>query len=227
MDVDALIKRAKAGDAHAFNRLVESHQTLAFNVARQHLSDEDALDACQDAMLKAWNAISRFQGNAVAFKSWLLHVVVNSCRDRGRYVNRRPSVPIEVERDGETYVLPLPDPGQTPDEYAMVGDLGRLLEWAIGHLPEEQRTVVVLDHVGFSYAEIAETLDIKNGTVKSRLNRARVMLRDILRDERGRHLRAELNSGEPDGDELISGEPNNSEREVEPTERSQRSQEIP
>ena len=108
MDVDALIERAKAGDAHAFNRLVESYQTLAFNVARQHLSDEDALDACQDAMLKAWSAISRFQGNAAAFKSWLLRVVVNSCRDRGRYVNRRPSVPIEVERDGETYVLPPP-----------------------------------------------------------------------------------------------------------------------
>ena len=92
----------------------------------------------------------------------------------------------------------------------MVGDLGHLLEWAIGHLPEEQRTVVVLDHVGFSYAEIAETLDIKNGTVKSRLNRARVMLRDILRDERERHLRGVSHSGD---------------REVEPTERSQRSQE--
>jgi len=188
MEVERWIDAAKQGDLGAFNRLVGLHQGLLYGIAYRQLGNaDDALDACQEALFSAWRAMARFEGGAAKFRAWLLRILVNACRDRQRLEGRKQELPLALEYDGEVFEMELPDPGQTPEAYAEVGDLRALLEGAIGQLPEEQRTVVLLDHAGLDYAAIAEILGIEVGTVKSRLSRARGRLRDILG---GRELQA-------------------------------------
>jgi len=165
---------------------VDYHQSLAYHVAYHHLGNrDDALDACQEAMLAAWRALQGFRGDADNFRRWLVKIVVNSCHDRQRYERRRPHVPIEVDDDGERRVLPLPDLGESPESYAERGDLRTLLEQALSRLSEDHRTVILLDHTGHSYAEMANILDVEVGTVKSRLCRARAHMRDMLTGRTG------------------------------------------
>lgn len=181
MNPDQWLTEASRGDVTAFNRLVDYHQSMAYHIAFHHLGDaDDALDACQEAMVSAWHAMPRFEGDLAGFRAWLARIVVNQCRDYLRYDRRRPRSPLEVQDDDGWRTLPLPDPGESPESYAERADQRQLLEHAIGRLSEDHRTVVLLDHVGFSYAEIATIVGIETGTVKSRLSRARARLRDIL-----------------------------------------------
>jgi hypothetical protein len=110
----------------------------------------------------------------------LARIVVNACRDRQRYERRRPSTPLEPESDDGYQRLPLPDSGESPEHFAERADQRKMLEYALGQLSDEHRIVVLLDHVGFNYADISSILGIEVGTVKSRLSRARSRLRDIL-----------------------------------------------
>jgi RNA polymerase sigma-70 factor, ECF subfamily len=179
--LDDLVAAARRGDARAFNGLVDHHQPVAYHVAVLHLGNaDDALDACQEAMLSAWRAISSFRGDGAAFRAWLLAIVANTCHDRQRYAARRPTVPLDPDATGDGLPLPLPDPGQSPEDYAASADLAALLAAALARLSDEHRMIVLLDHVGLSYAEIAVALGVEVGTVKSRLSRARARLRDIL-----------------------------------------------
>jgi|GEM_PF-701596 len=181
MTVEGWIEAAKNGDANAFNHLVTFYQATAYHVAYYQVGNEDdALDACQEAMLSAWRAMPRFEGNEDGFRAWLMRIVVNACRDRLRYEKRRPQVPIETERDGDRRVLPIPAPGQTPQEYAENSDVRSLLEQCLAQLSDDHREVILLDQSGLSYSEIAATLDIEIGTVKSRLSRARAAMRLLL-----------------------------------------------
>jgi len=177
-----VLARARAGDSVAFEQMVEAHERLIFHIAREQLHGdiEMAQDACQEAILSAWQALGRFVGSPKDFKSWLCRIVVNAARDRLRHEKRRPHGSLEHELDGLPKELQLPAKGQTPQEYAENADLGRLLEAALSTLPVAQREVVVLDHAGFDYAEIAEALTIPIGTVRSRLHRARARMRDFL-----------------------------------------------
>lgn len=184
MTADRWLAAAQEGDAAAFNHLVAHFQATAYQVAFYHTANaDDALDACQEAMLSAWRALPRFEGDVDGFRAWLLRIVVNACRDRIRYERRRPHGPIEVERDGELRALPLPAHGQTPEEYAENNDLRALLEACLARLSDDHRTVILLDQSGLSYPEIADTLDIEVGTVKSRLSRARAAMRELLTSE--------------------------------------------
>ncbi len=188
VDPERWLADAIKGDATAFNRLVDYHQSMAYHVAYHQLGNADgALDACQDAMISAWRAIGRFEGNLAGFRAWLARIVVNACRDQIRYERRRPTAPLEVPSDdGDDYVLPLPDSTESPEEHALRQDHSRALERALGLLTDEHREVVLLDHSGFSYAEIAGILGVEVGTVKSRLSRARARMRDLL-TESGLH----------------------------------------
>lgn len=180
MDDDGhLAGRAARGDVAAFNRLVERYQNLAYSVARRALGDpEAAADATQDAFLAAYNAVGAFRGGS--FKAWLMRIVTNACHDAGRRMARRPAVSLDSMTDesgGEKFV----DTSPLPEELSLRAELVAHIEQALLELPFEQRTVVILaDLHGLSYEEVAEATGVPIGTVRSRLNRGRLQLRDRL-----------------------------------------------
>jgi RNA polymerase sigma-70 factor (ECF subfamily) len=174
------IEAAKTGNLSAFNQLVMLHQGLAYNVAYRIMGDADgAADATQEAFIKAFRSLDQYQGGA--FKSWLMRIVTNTCYDQLRYQKRRPTQGLETE-DVETEYQPhLIDPTEQPEETVTRHELTDMLQAAINALPPDQRSVVILSDVeGFSYQEIADIVEVSLGTVKSRLNRARTKLRDLL-----------------------------------------------
>lgn len=179
MDEAELATSAGRGDVAAFNRLVEQYQALAYSVAYRALGDpEAAADATQDAFLAAYNGIGGFRGGS--FKAWLLRIVTNACHDAGRKVARRPSTSLDAIVElpgGDTFV----DPAPLPEDESLRAELVRQIEECLLDLPFEQRAVVILaDMHGLSYDEIAEATGASLGTVKSRLNRGRLHLRDRL-----------------------------------------------
>lgn len=183
MDEVRTIQEAQKGSIAAFNRLVMTYQGLAYNVAYRVMGHPDgAADACQDAFLKAYNAIGQYKGGS--FKSWLMRIVTNVCYDQLRYKKRRPATSLEnmTEEEGaEEHNPHLISQDEPPEDHALRGELNDLLQLGITQLPEDQRIVLILSDVqGFSYQEIAEVIDQPLGTVKSRLSRGRRRLRDFL-----------------------------------------------
>jgi RNA polymerase sigma-70 factor (ECF subfamily) len=184
MDEAQIIKQAQKGSVAAFNQLIMAHQGTAYNVAYRITGNQEAAaDACQDAFLKAYNAINQHRGGS--FKSWLMRIVTNACYDHLRYKSRRPADSLEeiTENPGPDSVKLVSDQ-ERPEEHILRDELNDLLQFGINQLPEEQRVVLVLNDVqGFSYQEIAEIIDQPLGTVKSRLSRARRRLRDYLLEQ--------------------------------------------
>jgi len=183
MNESEVIQAAQKGDLSAFNRLVMAHQGLAYNVAYRLMGDADAAaDATQEAFIKAFKSIEQYRGGS--FKSWLLRIVSTTCYAQFRYHKRRPSEPLENENTERDYAPHLVDRSERPEEAAMRRELGDMLQQAMHRLPPDQRLVLILsDAEGFSYQEIAEATNLALGTVKSRLNRARAKLRDILLEQ--------------------------------------------
>jgi RNA polymerase sigma-70 factor (ECF subfamily) len=179
MDEAALIAAAQGGDRDAFNDLVVHYQGLAYNVAYRVLGDPDAAaDATQDAFLSAYRAIARFRGGS--FRSWLLRIVTNACYDQLRVKKRRPTVSLDADPELD-WAEWTEDDGEQPDEYAERSSLSQAIQRGLGTLPDNQRAVLVLSDIqGMAYKEIARTLGISLGTVKSRLNRGRAKLRDYM-----------------------------------------------
>lgn len=184
MDEQALIAKARKGDARAFNQLVLLYQSMAYNVAYRILSDPDAAaDATQDAFLSAFKAMRKFRGGS--FKAWLLRIVTNACYDQLRVKKRRPTSSLDdlpVETDHTQYLF---DPAEQPDEFVERRELNAMIQGGIATLPEDQRVVLILSDVqGLSYQEIAEIMGLSLGTVKSRLSRSRAKVRDHLVQQR-------------------------------------------
>jgi RNA polymerase sigma-70 factor (ECF subfamily) len=179
MDEPALVAAARGGDREAFNRLVVHYQSLAYNVAYRVLGDPDAAaDATQDAFISAYRAMPRFRGGS--FRSWLLRIVTNGCYDQLRVKKRRPTTSLDADPDLD-WAEWTEDDGERPEAYSERQDLGQAIQRGLEALPPEQRAVVVLSDIqGMAYSEIAETLGVSVGTVKSRLNRGRGKLRDLL-----------------------------------------------
>jgi RNA polymerase sigma-70 factor (ECF subfamily) len=168
MDPDELlVRRAQRGDRFAFEALVERHQDRLYTLAARVLgSREEAADAVQEALVRAWLALPKFRRDA-RFSTWLYRICVNAAHDaRSR---RRLSV---VEEP--------PEPADPHDRFAereLSGDLQR----ALNALDETYRVAVVLyDVLGCSYGEIAELTEVPEGTVKSRIFRGRTELAKLL-----------------------------------------------
>jgi RNA polymerase sigma-70 factor (ECF subfamily) len=180
MNEAAAIRAAQKGKLSAFNQLVLVHQRLAYNVAYRILNDTDlAADATQEAFIKAFKSINQYRGGT--FKSWLMRIVTNTCYDQLRYDQRRPTEALEPEDADGDYVPHLVDPTARPEDTTMRRELGEMLQASLTALPPDQRVVLILSDVeGFSYQEIADITDSNLGTVKSRLNRARAKLREVL-----------------------------------------------
>lgn len=181
-DEAALLAAAQRGDLPAFNQLVLHYQSLAYNIAYRLTGDADlSADATQDAFVKAFQRLSQYRGGS--FKSWLLRIVTNTCYDALRARKRRPTTPLESDEDDDDpeYDSRLIDNAERPDAYVMRQELAVVIQKAIGQLPPDQRTALVLSDVeGLDYQEIADATGAALGTVKSRLSRARAKVRDLL-----------------------------------------------
>jgi RNA polymerase sigma-70 factor (ECF subfamily) len=183
MDEQALVTAARRGDHQAFNKLILDYQTLVYNVAYRMLRDpEAAADATQEAFISAFRALRGFRGGS--FKAWLLRIVTNACYDQLRVTKRRPSSSLDdmvVEADHSPM---LKDDAESPEQYAVRQDLSRTIQKGLDQLPPDQKVTVILSDIqGLSYEEIAEATGVALGTVKSRLSRGRLRLRDYLQQQ--------------------------------------------
>ncbi|MGM9552888.1 MAG: RNA polymerase sigma factor [Faecousia sp.] len=177
-----IIRKAAAGSAEAFEALVLQYQTPIYNLCLRITGNpEDAADMTQESFLKAWRSLDSFHFEA-AFSTWLYRLASNTCLDFLRSTKRRRALSLTVEDEsGESQLLDLPDPAPTPEAALLTNEENALLSAAMGQLDPEQRRILTLRVVNdLSYTEIAAVLNIKEGTVKSRLARARENLRKKL-----------------------------------------------
>lgn len=178
------IDMARSGDLSAFNQLVLAYQDTAFRVAKSMVGDDlCAEDIVQSVFLAAYRQFDRLRGNH--FRAWLLKMTRNACIDELCRRKRHPSLALESpDTDGEVGNLSahVIDGGLTPEEALIQHETWNWIEDCLQRLPGSMREVVILiDIECFDYAETAQILGIPLGTVKSRLGRARVRLRDLMR----------------------------------------------
>lgn len=168
-----LIQKAVDGDVDALGRLLREHDDRMRAVAYRMLGSRAAMDdALQAAYLNAFRGLPRFRAEA-DFGTWLHRIVVNACYDLLRKDGRRAEVSLQA--------LPEPEAVESVESIEEQLVLGRQLHEALASLPQEFRAAVVLvDGEGLSYADAAEVLGVERGTVASRLNRARSILRERL-----------------------------------------------
>ena len=183
MNEPALIQDAQKGSLDAFNTLILHYQDSVYNTALRILGDEDqAADAAQEAFISAFKSINSFRGGS--FKAWLMRTVTNACYDELRRQKRRPTTPLEPDtEDGEEMDSPrwLADPSMTPAQKSEADELEHAIQHCLNNLPLEFKTVVVMaDIQGMDYTEVATSVRVPLGTIKSRLARARLRLRECL-----------------------------------------------
>jgi RNA polymerase sigma-70 factor (ECF subfamily) len=182
----SLVARCATGEESACAELVGEHQRMVIQLAMNLLGDRDeALDLSQEVFFRVFRTIHRFRGQS-SLRTWIYRIAVNHARNRHRFWRRRHradqvSLDVHVAAHGE--LLSRGDLG--PDRLFAQKELAERLQRALDALPFDQRTAIVLREIdGLSYDEIAFSLGVAVGTVKSRLTRARQALRLELREER-------------------------------------------
>ncbi|MBZ0277276.1 MAG: sigma-70 family RNA polymerase sigma factor [Anaerolineae bacterium] len=176
-----LIRQALRGSLDAFNTLVLAYQDGVYSAAYRIMGESaSAADATQETFITAYRRLSTYRGGS--FRAWLLRIATNTCYDELRRRKRRPASSLEDLPGAESDDgLPLPDPGDTPEQITQQNELNRALEDCIRALQADQRLVLVMSDVeGFSYQEIADSAGVNLGTVKSRLSRARAGVRQCM-----------------------------------------------
>ncbi len=192
-DLDqGLVQRSLAGDTDAFRQIVERYQSKVYNLAlRMTGNPEDASDIAQESFIRVFRSLKTFKGDS-SFSTWLHRIANNIVLDHLRQRRRRPLVVMStdtvVSADEGEHPIEFGGPlSLQPEEQVLRAERMRGLEQAIQAISPEHRLVLLLRDVqAFSYEEIAAMLGINIGTVKSRLNRARLAVREHL-------LRAEHN----------------------------------
>jgi len=182
-----LLERSKAGDIAAFETLIEAYQKKIFNLAYRIVGNyDDAGDLAQEALIRIFRSIVNFKEQS-SFSTWVYRITTNVCLDDIRKKKNRKVLSLDEEihvEDGEMKRQIMSD-DPLPDEVAEKEELRHLVNSAIKGLPEEQRLVITLrDIQGLTYDEISEILDCPSGTVKSRINRARQALKNVLLSKR-------------------------------------------
>ena len=179
-EAQLLIDRARRGDARAFEDLARQEERALYRHALRIVgTSSDAEDVVQDALFSAWRSIASFQG--VSFRAWLFRIVTNRALDHLRSRKRRPELPLDPPEDDDVTWAEPAAPG--PDLTQLAGDREALsvVETALETLPAEQRTALLLRDVeGFAYEEIAVITSVEVGTVKSRIHRGRLAVRNVL-----------------------------------------------
>ena len=171
-----LLQRAKKGEMAAFESLVTAYERRVYSLAlRSTGSEADAADITQEVFLRAYRSLDTFRGES-GFSTWLYRITVNLCVDLARKNN-----PAESLDDEQALEAPETRCAYQPETALANSELRRELDAALSLVSEEHRKIVILrDVAGMSYADIAAALELEEGTVKSRLARARAALRKIL-----------------------------------------------
>jgi RNA polymerase sigma-70 factor (ECF subfamily) len=180
-----LVRRAQSGDAAAFGALVAHYQDRVFNTClRLCHNRDDALDLTQTTFLRALEALPRFDARS-RFFTWLFRIAVNATLSHRRQQRRRPTVSLDAsDGDGPSQSAGVADEGPEVTRRLARTELHACVEAALARLDEDFRMPVVLKDVeDLDYATIAEILEVPLGTVKSRIFRSRMLLREMLKTE--------------------------------------------
>lgn len=183
MTEEELIQQSKNGDLDSFNQLVDMYQRQVYNLTLRMLGNyQDAEDTAQEAFILAWRSVRKFRGGS--FRAWLLRIASNACTDFLRSNRKRFK---KTESLDELFPdrLPIASSSDPPESYSMREELQRVIAECLLSLPEEQRLVVTLaDLQGLTYEEVAQVTNSSIGTVKSRLNRGRAGMRNLLSERK-------------------------------------------
>ena len=183
MTEQELVARARRGDESAFEALVTENEKRIYNLCRRLTGNqEDAAELTQEAFLNAWRGLGRFQGES-SFSTWLYRLATNACIDFLRKEKRRQSLSMTVSLDDEEEArqVELPDERYAPEGALERAEARRAVAEGLERLTLEHRQVLVMREIhGLSYAEIGQVLGLEEGTVKSRIARARGALRKVL-----------------------------------------------
>ena len=175
---ELILRRARNGDTAAFEQLVTPHEQLVWRVCWHYTHNtEDAKDCAQEAMVKAWRSLPQYRQDC-ALETWLYRIAVSCCLD---FLRRQKRYAASSTDEMATSGFDPVDPSPTPEETALRQDDKAQLRAALDQLPEDMRTALILSAVeGRKYEEIAQITGVAAGTVKSRINRARQKLSDLL-----------------------------------------------
>ena len=182
-----LIQSAKNGNTVAFEQLIENHQQRIFSIASRIAGNQDdAADMAQEVLVKVFRNLKHFRGDS-KFSTWLYRVATTTCLDEQKKLRRHTAYSLDQELETEegSVASQVKDTAPTPEEATEQKALRNAIHLAIGKLKDEHKKVILLREVqGLSYDEIARVLQCSEGTVKSRINRARENLKKILLQNR-------------------------------------------
>jgi RNA polymerase sigma-70 factor (ECF subfamily) len=177
-----IIQQVLSGNRNAFEELVLANQKKVYNLALKMTgSEEDALDISQEAFFKAYRQLEGFRAES-RFSVWLYRLTYNLCIDFLRKKARVTTIPLSYQDDdGDTRDLEIPDIRNLPENNILRQETRKVIAGSIAELDPNHREILVMREItGLSYCEMAETLNLSEGTVKSRLARARKCLVSIL-----------------------------------------------
>jgi RNA polymerase sigma-70 factor (ECF subfamily) len=180
-----LVKESIQGDPRAFEELVSQYQSKVYALAYRYMgNEEDAYDMAQEAFIKAFRSLRSFKGKS-SFSTWLYRVTTNVCLDELRKRKRR-IVPLSLDeplatREGDEVEKEIADNSPGPDIMYEQKEFSQYIQELLNEMKPDQKTAIVLrDVMGLSYEEISEVMNCSMGTVKSRISRARDVLRKKL-----------------------------------------------
>ncbi len=181
-----LIHRVLTGDQDAFDIIVKNYQSMVFNIAYRFLNDyAEAEELTQEVFLRVFRFLPKFKGKS-SLKTWIYRITVNSALNRNQWLkrrkqNRKISIDTPLKDDDKPMKENLESVEKNPEGTTLNSELQKQIQESIVKLPEKLRVAVILRDVeGLSYTDIADSLGVNIGTVKSRIARARTMLRDLL-----------------------------------------------
>jgi RNA polymerase sigma-70 factor (ECF subfamily) len=181
-----VIESCKAGDKEAFEKMVLYYQKRVFNIAYRMLGNlDEAKELAQEVFLSVFDSIKDLK-EEMKFDPWLTQITLNHCRNRWKYLKRRyyfasDSLDDPIETEDGDMPRQIADPSDNPETFYEKKMIQRLIEKGLLKLKEDQRELVVLrDLQGYSYEEIGKLFHLPEGTVKSKLHRARMDLKNIL-----------------------------------------------
>ncbi|MGB3366667.1 MAG: sigma-70 family RNA polymerase sigma factor [Acidaminobacteraceae bacterium] len=179
-----LIQNATNGDLKSFEELIKTYQLYAYNISLKMMgNEEDAKDTAQDALIKVYKNLKSFKGDST-FSTWLYRIVMNTCKDELRRRKNLISIDEKMEVEDGEIGLQLESTSYNPVTEYERSDIKEKMQIALSKLPDNNKSVIILRDIhGYSYEEISKIEDIAIGTIKSRINRGRKLLKDIIKNE--------------------------------------------